>query len=784
MTFLTPFFAFAALAAVSIPILLHLLMRGRPKRQLFPALGLLRERHRQNKRRLTLKHLLLLTLRVLAILLLGLALARPSLKSPTGDGEGGSRFAAFGSRSAPVDAAFVFDTSVRMEYRLFNETRLDEAKKIARDLIARLPAESRIAILTPAGDRDRFQVDRLAALEQIDRLHSDAPRRSVAETAAAAVRLLIDSERADREIFLLTDRTEAGWPANGRQALLQALEEEKKSRKPEQSPILPCLIDCAAEPLQDTAIVGLERTPDANRQRSAGRLELELAHLGPAKEGMLELWLIDPESAANPASPESTAEKADFVEKADSGEKAEKSASSGAFDPTRLPGARRVKSEPFAFPDEAAESRRSFTLRLDEPADGFRVGFVRLVPGDALEADNVRYFALDKCSGGRILLVTPKDTPDAALFVREALAPEAYRQAGFAPFDPVTLERPAFDSLSLDELRKYQAIFFLDPSPFDASAWGRIREYVERGGGAGFFLGRRSVPIDAWGTPEAIALLGGRPMTQVRRPNGDDFFLPMSYENGALSAFRPLVGTGEIPWRELPILRHWKFDALDPTSEILLRFTNADAALWTRRLGRGAVMVAATPFSDAPNDPKTWNRLAAGESAWVFLVLTDGIAQSLTGGGGEVLEYEPGQVARLRPQAAELPTSVALTLPDGGLVTVATDLEKREIRFTGTGPVGPYRVGALPNSPAAAETLDAGFCVNWPASEFRLATLPPETLADFWGEIKPRVVKTVQEAESGRHARSVGREIFPLAALLLLAVIVGEAALANRFYES
>ena len=65
---------------VAIPIILHLIMRQRPKLLEFPALRFIRKRYDTNQRRLRLRHLLLLLLRAGAIALLALALARPSIK--------------------------------------------------------------------------------------------------------------------------------------------------------------------------------------------------------------------------------------------------------------------------------------------------------------------------------------------------------------------------------------------------------------------------------------------------------------------------------------------------------------------------------------------------------------------------------------------------------------------------------------------------------------------------------------------------------------------------------
>src|SRR4051812_10340795 len=66
---------------IAIPIVLHLMMRQRPKQHTFPALRFIRERKLANQRRLQLRHWLLLALRCGVVGLFALALARPSVAS-------------------------------------------------------------------------------------------------------------------------------------------------------------------------------------------------------------------------------------------------------------------------------------------------------------------------------------------------------------------------------------------------------------------------------------------------------------------------------------------------------------------------------------------------------------------------------------------------------------------------------------------------------------------------------------------------------------------------------
>ena len=79
MGFLTPALL-AGAALVAIPIVLHLVMRRQPRELTFPALRFVQQRREANRRRMQLRHWLLLALRCLLVAGLAVALARPTLK--------------------------------------------------------------------------------------------------------------------------------------------------------------------------------------------------------------------------------------------------------------------------------------------------------------------------------------------------------------------------------------------------------------------------------------------------------------------------------------------------------------------------------------------------------------------------------------------------------------------------------------------------------------------------------------------------------------------------------
>src|SRR5262245_35493964 len=124
MTFVFPLFL-GGLLLVGVPVLLHLILRPKPKRLPFPAFRFLAQRHQSNQRKLRLRHLLLLALRMLLIAAICLALARPKIFS--------ERVNLGGERS--VAAVLLFDTSYSMEYAVAGRSRLDDAKRRAHEVL-------------------------------------------------------------------------------------------------------------------------------------------------------------------------------------------------------------------------------------------------------------------------------------------------------------------------------------------------------------------------------------------------------------------------------------------------------------------------------------------------------------------------------------------------------------------------------------------------------------------------------------------------------------------------
>lgn len=103
---------------------------------------------------------------------------------------------------------------------------------------------------------------------------------------------------------------------------------------------------------------------------------------------------------------------------------------------------------------------------------------------DALEADNVRYFACQVPSEFPVLIIDGSREGDDGYYLRTALNPGGGRESGWNP----QIESPAY-LRKHEELSKYSAIFLLDVSRMDQTEVEALESYVGAGGGLGIFLG-------------------------------------------------------------------------------------------------------------------------------------------------------------------------------------------------------------------------------------------------------------------------------------------------------
>src|SRR4051812_41927384 len=118
MTLLHPW-AMAAALAVALPLLIHWLTRPRPVRMSFSTIRFLRDAVEQRRARHRLRNFLILSLRVLAVLLLAAAFARPLI---------GPRPLVAGDAQAGTNRVVLVDQSLGMAAASHGATAFDRAR--------------------------------------------------------------------------------------------------------------------------------------------------------------------------------------------------------------------------------------------------------------------------------------------------------------------------------------------------------------------------------------------------------------------------------------------------------------------------------------------------------------------------------------------------------------------------------------------------------------------------------------------------------------------------------
>jgi len=720
LSFLTPLLLGGA-ALVAVPIVLHLVMRRKPVPHDFPALRFLQEKRLANRRRLRLNHLFLLLLRMAAIVLLALALARPTLRAAgwLGEAEG------------PVAVAFVFDTAPRMLLRKANRSRLEDAAGIARDLIERLPKGSEIAIVDTQGRPLAFAPSRAAATAALDRLAAGPQVIPLATAVDAAANLLADSQRTRRELYLFTDLSLAAWETGEPAAAVLA-------RHPAVSPVV---IDVGVEEPSNFSLDSVRLPAERVSATAPLALTVERSRLGPPQERSVAVEIVQPD---------------------------------GRY-------ARRAV-QPVDW-DEAGCEPLTFAIAGLEK--GTRQGRVVIVGGDDLDADDVRYFSVAVDATPKVLVVAPQPAARTGRYVAEAIAPAAlardgrgrlecavvgvddFREQAWDDYDGIVLvDPPPLEDRTWAQLGDWVRfgrglVVWLGPQATTPEAFNTDESRRTLGGGLARIW--RDESGENFVSPRRL----DHPMLAVFRRVADtvpwqDFPVFRHWE----FAVNPPEDTGGGPAGGRR--------ALTP-AEPIMAYRDGTPAVLEHRLGQGTVVVITTPASQPASDPNTWNLLATGFEPWPFVVLAN---ESLLHAMNTREEHNvvTGQPAVLRVPA-ELDAPVVVQTPADDEFPAAVDPQQRTVTVSATQEPGNYRL----LSGGEVDGFRGGFSANLPSAATDCRRLQPDEATELFGENTP-LARTGDEIVREVTLERVGTELSGWLILLVAVVMAGDWMVANRFY--
>ena len=799
----------AGLGLAVIPILLHLMLRAKPKRLIFPALRLIQQNRRQNVRRLQLRHLWLLLLRVLVIALISLALTRPSL--PAANYSLITR--EWLSLAAVVAVGLSVYLGVLRWWRRRNWPRntfltrrtmlrggIGTAVAVLLFLIVGWPYASRVSaeIKSPApkladnvpvaavflfdtspsmsyrqANQTRLQVAQQIASDHLSRMPSGSKVMVANSHEADAQAFSLDLQAARSRIDAC--EINAGTlPLNDRLRTVLAAQDEDRRRVTEDQ-------TGPEEKRQDRFVREIylftDLTKSAWREDTSSLLRDELKRLD-----MVAVYLIDVGEAAptnvgitsvklaRETVPAGGTLKLDVALASTGDIQSDQTVEVSLVGPDGKPA--RQGLQPVTL-DSGSE--RSLRFEIPNIAGNYQQGEVRIVGSDPLSIDNVAYFTVRTLPPLKVLIVA--DTAATAKVWKLALELLAKDVTDFRPQVISTGQLAAFD------LAPFDVVCLLNVASPTDPAWSRLRSFVESGGGLAVFLGadnsasiesRQKSRIDsvAYNTAEAQSVLPAELVASLPLSPPQTMDLQQA-QQPFLKQLNDLNINALTELGAIPVSRAWKV-APQAGSIVVARYNEVRdrPALIERHLGEGRVMLYTTSVDNAE-----WNDLV--RTPWYF-VFADQLMQYLSQQVSVHTNLQVGDEVSLPLDHKRALKRLILRMPDFKQRTQEIPAEVKSISLRELTAIGSYQVDAADTN----VTYHEGFSLNLPAGEGNLRRLVPLDLDSLLGEKRYSVNRDPGSLERNVQTGRLGQEVYSLLVAFLIGVFTLEQFTATWFYRT
>lgn len=793
------------LLLATIPVVLHLLLRARPKKLIFPALRLLQQRRMQNQRRMRLRQVWLLLLRMLLIAGLVLALARPTLP-PANYALTIWEILGLATIISLALAAYFACMTYWQRQRLAPPT-LSSRRTYLRGglglmallltaLLVGWPYQRRVAaeITSPAPaafenvpvaavflvdtslsmsyqfeGQTRLDAARAMALKQLERLPPGS-QATVLDLAGELPTVL------SPDLAAVQNRLTALAPQPVVQALNDRLRTAVRFQFDERRRLLGGQTNIAEDRRQDKFLREIYVLTDL--ARSAWRADDTQTLAGEvAEHPWLGLYVIDV-GIEQPTNVGIVDPKLSRQTVGSGGQVALEATIRTAQPATSevvvelwygndgAPPAKRDTQTVSVSGDQAGQVR----FLLDQLTGSLVQGELRLVTADPLPMDDVAYFTVRVLPPLKVLVVA--ENRSTAAFWTEAL--NGLNNVGGSY--QVTLR--STPQLLDQELKEFDIVCAINLQNPPVEVWQKLTSFTRDGGGLLVFLGANSSlaggtrnvinPV-AYTIPEALELLPARIKAALKFPSPQKLNLrdPKAPWTARLENLGVLAELVDVDFR-----RYWTVDA-DPAAVTLARWTDEaqQPAFLVKDVGRGrsalfTSSVDSTAWSDWPRN-------------WTYLVVADQWLQLLSRHASSAHSFQVGDPVTLPIDRSVDEASGLLRLPDLTQRSVPRDAGTSEIVLTGLLKPGNYQiVSALPSA-----AMWTGFSLNLPATESDLARLETSDLDGYLGNGKYHLARDPEALERSVTAGRVGQELSGLLLGLLVAVFVVEQATATWFYR-
>lgn len=195
MSFLAPIYLLLA-GAIAVPLVLHLMRRRIGVKFDFPAVLYLARAERENVRQMRIRNLLLMLLRVLAVLFLALAAARPVGRL-------------IGAGHVPTAIAVVLDNSMSTSVIVDGAPLLNRLKRAAMTVIDGASTSDRVWLVT--ADGSVVGGTSSAVRDALERSEAIGGRGDLSAAVTRAAGLALAAGLPSREVAVVTDGQATSW---------------------------------------------------------------------------------------------------------------------------------------------------------------------------------------------------------------------------------------------------------------------------------------------------------------------------------------------------------------------------------------------------------------------------------------------------------------------------------------------------------------------------------------------------------------------------------------------
>jgi len=809
MSLLNPALIFG-LACAAIPIVLHLMMRAKPKKLLFPALRLIQKRRRQNVRRIRLRHLWLLLLRVFVLAILVAALMRPSLPAAQ-YGLNFEESLTLGIILAAAVAAYFLIMTRWRKQGVANHVIASRRtslrgilgviglllcllligwpyqKRVAAAITAPLPEVSpdlpvAAVFLFDTSQSMEYRQDGKTRLDEVKVLANEhlstLPRQSRIAVAdsSGTLPVLFQADVAGAQKRIESLETSPKFvPLNDRLRAALRLQEDDRKRTMSaagQSPTGP-----ATDRLIREVYIFTDLSRSAWTEATGKLLREELERLAWASVYLIDVGVDEPRSIALTGlklSDEEVSSDGEFV--------IEASVVSQGFDGQEVTVefyTHGLNSEPVERGQSTVELKNRAGQPLQFAAEvtneEILLGEMRLVTSDPLAIDNQLRFTIGTRPPLRVLLIAPAPN-SRAQGVEDGPAFELFNLLTASGVEVKFLPAHKFDTA---ELTATDIVVLVNVPAPSQRTWKQLHQFVSGGGGLIGFLGSaafdggRGIQVGAWTTPEALTVLPGKldVVRLFRNPCGLDV---KDTGNPLLAEFNVQGVAADVA--QIPVWKCWHVEPADD-ARVMVRFTDdrSTPAVVERGIGRGRAALFTTAGNLEFDERKQWNRLP-GE--WPFFVLVNRLALFITGRTDAKFNFSANDAIMLENDRERSIRDYLLRKPAGAQLPGSVAADSDSIWIEDANELGHYLIKPKGDGRAIS------FSVNHDSGESNFSKVTTTDLDNLLGEGRYSVARDVESLTRSVTAGRLGVEVFPLILGIVLILFCLELLSANQFYEA